>query len=88
MSTEYPSKNVAIIMAFRFAGVDYDPVKLPEPKKETKYHPLDSEHKYPEEIETYTIKNRDGENATFAIGKFRDGFDLWLVTDNGFMVRT
>ena len=47
-------------MAFRFAGVDYDPVKLPEPKKETKYHPLDSEHKYPEEIETYTIKNRDG----------------------------
>jgi hypothetical protein len=88
MSTEYDSKQSALQTACFFAGVKFEDTIIPAPAIKEKYHPLDDEHKYPEEVEVYTIKNKDGKDATFAIGKFRSGFDLWIVGDNGMMVRT
>jgi len=39
------------------------------------------------DVEQYTIKNKNGVDATFAIGTFRNGFDLWLMDIEGHAIR-
>jgi hypothetical protein len=87
MSTEFDSKQSALYMACVYAGVGVEALDGVTPVVEKKYHPLDDEHLYPQDVEVYTIKNRDGADTTFAVGKFRGGFDLWFVAENGCMVR-
>ena len=87
MTTKFDTKQDAIRTACIFAGVDIEAMEGVIPKKDVEYSPLDIKHKYPNEIEIYTIKNKNGDDAQFAIGKFRDGFDLWLLADDRMMVR-
>lgn len=68
-----------------YAGVGKEALEGVTPKIEQMTGILGGE---PQEIELYTIKNKNGEDATFAVGKFRGGFDLRLVADNGMMMRT
>lgn len=87
MTTQFNSKEEAIGAACAYAGVKRTVVDGIIPKKDVMYNPLDVEHKYPSNIEIYTVENKDGKNFEFAIGKYRDGFDLWLITNNGMMFR-
>lgn len=87
MSTRFDSKEQALAIACTYAGVKESVLEGVVPEREQMYHPLDDEHKYPEEIEIYTFKNKDGEDVSFGVGKFRDGADLWIITKNGLMMR-
>lgn len=87
MSTCFRSKQEALAIACAYAGVTESALVGIVPERRCKYHPLDDEHKHPDEIEVYTIKNKNGEEATFGIGKFRDGVDLWIIAENGLMMR-
>jgi hypothetical protein len=35
----------------------------------------------------FRFKNKDGKEVSIVIGPFRDGFDLWLIAENGWAVR-
>jgi hypothetical protein len=87
MTTEFDTKQSALSTACRYVGVGIEALVGVTPKKEVKYSPLDSKYEYPEEVEIYTIKNKKGIDASFAVGKFRNGFDLWLITEDGMMMR-
>ena len=75
MTTTFPDKETAIKTGFYYAGVvqDYpEKVPKPEPGEIATFGEV-------KDVEMYTIKNKNGDDATFAIGKFLDGYDLWLL---------
>jgi len=39
-------------------------------------------------LTSYEILNKDGIKVLLGIGEFRDGYDLWLISANGFAQRT
>jgi len=39
-------------------------------------------------VKVYEILNSKGEKAQFAVGPFRDGYELWLIGPGGMMLRT
>lgn len=85
MTTTYGSKSQALARGCYYAGVGkealygitHTPIQITGVLGED-----------PREAELYTLKNRDGADVTFAVSKFRSGFDLWIVADNGMMIRT
>jgi hypothetical protein len=87
MTTEYDTKEQALVMACTYAGVGMEALNGIKPKIDQEYSPLDSNHEYPKDVEVYTIKNKHGEDISFAIGRFRKGIDLWLIAKNGMMMR-
>jgi hypothetical protein len=87
VTTFFDSKENALAMACVYTGVTKTALEGIVPEREIMYHPLDDEHKYPEEIEIYTFKNKDGEDVSFGIGEFRNGVDLWVIAKNGMMMR-
>jgi hypothetical protein len=87
MTTEYDTKEQALLMACAYAGVGTDALNGVKPEINQEYSPLDLNHEHPNDVEVYTIKNKNGEDMSFAIGRFRKGFDLWLIAKNGMMMR-
>jgi len=39
-------------------------------------------------VEVFELENSNGKTVRIAVGTCDDGFELWLVTDNGFALRT
>jgi len=81
----YDSKEQALAMGCYYAGVGKEALEGIAPRQGQISGVLGGE---PQEAEFYTIKNKNGEDATFAVSRFRSGFDLWLVAANGMMMRT
>lgn len=98
MSTVYESVEEAKRAAARFGGIDYDSAVFKEVPELTVGGPLD--HILPAEEakkrivelkkaqKAFKFLNKNGEEVKIVISPFRHGFELWLVGNNGFSVRT
>jgi len=87
MTTQFDSKDDAKSTASSYLNFDIKNLDGIIPEKDQMVNPLDFERRFPKEIEVYTIKNKDGTEVSFAIGKFRDGYDLWLMSESGMSFR-
>lgn len=86
MTNKFDSKDDAKAYACKCIGAGIEVFDGVIPENSEMYNPLDIEMKYPEKIEIYTITHKD-KKLLFAIGKFRDGYDLWLMAENGMSIR-
>lgn len=83
MTTMYANEEEAIAAACRFAGVDGHAADNITPVDET-IETFGGSHS----VKKYAILNKFGKPASFGIGPFRDGFELWLFGPNGEAIRT
>ncbi len=87
MTTEYPSKDAAMLAGIKFAGRTGE--LQPEDLKlvEGKINQFGYVH---EESELYEFENRDGLTVLIGIGPLRGKYwELWLINpENGAAVRT
>jgi hypothetical protein len=87
MTTKFDSKEDVKDMASSYLNFDIKNLDGIVPEKSNMFNPLDFEREHPEEIEIYTVKNRDDKEVSFAIGNYRDGYDLWLMSESGVSIR-
>lgn len=79
MTTTFNTKEDALKTGAHYAGInEVDPFNGLTPEKRVMKFPV------VKEIDVYTIKNVNGVDVGIGVGKFRDGFDLWLISlDSG-----
>lgn len=82
MTTKFSSVEDALQMGAHYACVDKTAFDGVTPEKTELGWPQNTT------IDVYYIKNNDGKEVGIGVGKFRDGFDLWLIaTEIGFCQR-
>ncbi len=95
MTTTYPSKKVALEMAVYYATGEHkaEPKLISKEKFTSGLSMLSPEMskgfgETDDTLEVYEVLNSKGEMARFGINRFRDGWNLWIIADNGMMMRT
>jgi|SRR3989344_4180411 len=98
MTTQYNTKEEALEMGAYFAGYSRE-----EDRKrvlagaEISDKVLGWPHSHPatetspaieKRLEVYEFENKDGIKISVGVGKFREGYDLWLLLPNGRALRT
>jgi hypothetical protein len=88
MTTEYDSREAAIEMGFYHIGFVDETLRKEAMSRLPEAVQRQLEWPHSKTIETYDIKTPKGEDARIGVGKFRDGFDLWLINPKtGFCMR-
>jgi len=96
MTTTYPTEKTAIKMGVYFAtgSRDGEPTFVEEQEMTTalsEMMPEMAKHfgdQPVKKVKVYEIVNSKGGKAQFAVGPFRDGYELWLIGPGGMMLRT
>lgn len=89
MTTEYHSKESALEMGLYYAG--FGDSKLRQKVMKDLPKPVETEIGWPQNktIETYLVTTPTGLEVKIGVGRFREGFDLWLINpDTGKCQRT
>jgi len=96
MTTTYPTEKVAIEMGVYYATghTEVEPTFVDEQQVGTMLSAILPEvaegfgDQPVKTVKVYEILNSKGEKAQFAVGPFRDGYELWLIGPGGMMLRT
>ena len=92
MTTTYESEEEAIHWGLYYAGVSSDPAA--RAAKKGKISVKVGIIGPPKECNLYEVQinkkplMREGQSVRFAVGRFRNGYDLWLIGTGGMMQRT
>ncbi|MBU1199834.1 MAG: hypothetical protein KKF46_07595 [Nanoarchaeota archaeon] len=85
MTSQYDSRESAIEMGLYYAGFGDEALRkramdeLPEAVQTQLGFPQNKT------IDTYTVRTPAGKDVQIGVGKFREGFDLWLIDpESGF----
>ncbi len=87
MTTEYATKEQALEMGAYYAGYTTDEDRHRVIAEAT----IDSMvlgWPHDKVLESYEIPNKDGVRVRLGISQFREGYDLWLISPEGFARRT
>jgi hypothetical protein len=87
MTTEFDTKDEAMEAACAYLSIDIKSLNGVIPGIDEMCNPLDFNHEFAKKIERYDVKNKDGKDVSFAIGNFRDGYDVWLISETGMSIR-
>jgi ribosomal protein L2 len=84
MTNKFSSKEEALRMGIFYAGGSKD-TKIEDLKKVEGSTVCQFDDDL--EAEVYEIETNSGKKARIATARFRDGYDLWLISPEGFAVR-
>ncbi len=92
MTTTYVTEDEAINWGLFYAGVSSDPTAKAVKKgiihvRAGLVAPMKQCNLYEIQINKKPLM-KEGQPVRFAVGKFRDGYDLWLASSDGMMLRT